>query len=271
VDWQPLSVRKGVRELDGPYEGVPEHLQGTLIPWLEAVLDGGRQRGLMREIISYTRAPVPYSKDVSNAFQRLLTSCLGDETLCLDVVDAYLHLEHNDDPYGEAADELRLLLAVAGSVWTVSPDNKSLQHAVDSTTETAFELAISPADLATNELGEAWKNAYGRDPNPSDAWDHAIKAVEAILRKIISPDNARATLGTLIQNLRDGAHKFEFVLTNDQGGVQTLLAMLQLMWPNPDRHGGPNGRTPTIEEARAVVQLAVAIVQWGRDGQIVRR
>jgi hypothetical protein len=54
VDWQPLSVRKGVRELDGPYEGVPEHLQGTLIPWLEAVLDGGRQRGLMREIISYT-------------------------------------------------------------------------------------------------------------------------------------------------------------------------------------------------------------------------
>jgi hypothetical protein len=71
--------------------------------------------------------------------------------------------------------------------------------------------------------------------------------------------------GNLIKNLRDGAHKFEFVLTNDQGGVQTLLAMLQLMWPNPDRHGGPNGRTPTIEEARAVVQLAVTIVQWGRE------
>jgi hypothetical protein len=48
--------------------------------------------------------------------------------------------------------------------------------------------------------------------------------------------------------------------------------MLELIWPNPDRHGNPQyRRTPSIQEARQVVQLAVAIVQWGRDGQIVRR
>ena len=36
---------------------------------------------------------------------------------------------------------------------------------------------------------------------------------------------------------------------------------------NPDRHGDLQQRhTPSLEEARAVVQLAVAIVQW--DGTV---
>jgi hypothetical protein len=55
--------------------------------------------------------------------------------------------------------------------------------------------------------------------------------VEAILRKIVSPKNNLATLGTLIRDLRDGTHNFEFVLTNGLGGVPTLIAMLQLMYP----------------------------------------
>jgi hypothetical protein len=50
-------------------------------------------------------------------------------------------------------------------------------------------------------------------PRSIRRWGHSIKAVEEILQKIISPDNNSATLGTLIKNLRDGAHKFEFVLT----------------------------------------------------------
>ena len=120
---------------------------------------------------------------------------------------------------------------------------RGLERRVDLTATAAFDQAVMPNDSASTELAEAWSRAYGRDPDPSDVWDHSIMAVEAILQKIISPDNNSTTLGTLIKNLRDGAHKFEFVLTNDQGGVQTLLAMLQLMWPNPDRHGGPNGRT----------------------------
>jgi hypothetical protein len=50
-----------------------------------------------------------------------------------------------------------------------------------------------------------------------------------------------------------------------------LVVMLRLVYPNPDRHQGQQRRAPTIEEARAVVHLAVTIVQWGREGLIVKR
>jgi hypothetical protein len=167
-------------------------------------------------------------------------------------------------------ESLDTLLELGRSVWRAT--EQGLVRRVDPTAAAAFEQAVKPQDAASEELKEAWSKAYGRDPDASDAWDHANKAVEAILRGIISPSNTSATLGTLIRDLRNGAHKFDFVLTNDLGGVQTLLAMLQLMWPNPDRHGDLQVRhTPSLEEARAVVQLAVTVVQWGRDGQIVKR
>jgi hypothetical protein len=96
--------------------------------------------------------------------------------------------------------------------------------------------------------------------------------IDALVRASGSTLRLLGSLGTLIRDLRNGAHKFEFVLTNDLGGIHTLIAMLQLMWPNLDRHGDLQARhTPSLEEARAVVQLAVAIVQWGREGQIVKR
>jgi hypothetical protein len=48
--------------------------------------------------------------------------------------------------------------------------------------------------------------------------------------------------------------------------------MIRLIWPNPDRHGNPNvRREPTLQEARAVVNLAVTLVQWGRDSLMVKR
>jgi hypothetical protein len=45
----------------------------------------------------------------------------------------------------------------------------------------AYERAVAPQDVAGNELQEAWARALGRHPDASDAWDHAIKAVEAVL------------------------------------------------------------------------------------------
>jgi hypothetical protein len=41
--------------------------------------------------------------------------------------------------------------------------------------------------------------------------------------------------------------------------------MLNLMLPDPNRHGSPTPEpAATLEEARAVVNPKVSIVQWGR-------
>jgi hypothetical protein len=50
--------------------------------------------------------------------------------------------------------------------------------------------------------------------------------------------------------------------------AERAFGMLRLMWPNPDRHGGAERRVPELGETAGVVHLAVAIVQWARDGLI---
>jgi hypothetical protein len=91
------------------------------------------------------------------------------------------------------------------------------------------------------------------------------RRLSTILTPVVSPKNDRATLGTIIRDLRNGAHNFDFLLAGEAGdGVARLISMLELIWPNPDRHGGGQQRVPSLDEAKAVVHLAVTVVQWGR-------
>lgn len=122
--------------------------------------------------------------------------------------------------------------------------------------------------------------AYGRNANASDAWDHAIKAAEAVLIPIVVRNQAGAHMGHVIGQLDRQGEQWNTLLRFNQTtppvnppttSVRALVGMLRLLYPNPDRHIGPDHRVPTTEEARAVVQLAVTIVQWARDGQILKK
>jgi hypothetical protein len=128
-------------------------------------------------------------------------------------------------------------------------------------------------DPISKELTEAWSRAYGRNPDPGDAWDHAIKAVEAVLRPIVCPNSSTATLSKVIGDLRSQAHLWSLGLRGRarDHNVAPLVEMLELMWTDPNRHGSDAPEPPaTLEEARAVVHLAVTVVQWGRDDLIVK-
>jgi hypothetical protein len=67
--------------------------------------------------------------------------------------------------------------------------------------KTAFDTTVAPGDAASREITEAWRKAYGHHADASDAWDHAIKAVEAVLIPIVVPTQAGAHIGHLIGQL----------------------------------------------------------------------
>jgi hypothetical protein len=221
----------------------------------------------MRRVAIYNRIDVGDATG-QNLFHMITAWCDTDDERLLDIVHTALQLAY---PTAEQVDELEVFLMLGGSVWRAT--SMGLQRRVEATAKAAFETVIQPSDLASEELAEAWSKAYARNPDASDAWDHAIKAAEAVLIPIVVPAKDKANLGSVAGHLKVHPEQFSFGLESTGiGSVETLEAMIRLMWPNPDRHGDPaKSRVPTIKEARAVVQVAVTLVQWARDGQIVRR
>jgi len=164
------------------------------------------------------------------------------------------------------------ILATGRSAWKATEEG--LVHRAEPTAQAAFEQAIATPSSASTELTEAWEKAHARQSNPGDAWDHAIKAVEAVLLPIVVPRKAKANLGDVIGQLRGQPHLWKLGIRgqNRDHSVEPLVAMLTLLWPDPNRHGSPTPEGPAIpEEGRALVNLATTIVQWARDGLIVRK
>ena len=142
-----------------------------------------------------------------------------------------------DDLYGPA-DDLRTLLLNGGSVWTVSSDGKSLQWTVEPQARAAFERATTPADRASAELASAWIKAYGRHPEERAAWLHSIRAAEDIYKPLVCRKNAQANLGGIIGDPRNQSWKLLLPGRKRDHSIEPLAQMLELIWTNPNRHGG---------------------------------
>ena len=274
-DWRPLSRRRGVRDEDGPHEGVPAHMAVALETWCRTILNemgrGGAGVGPYVEIIALRLRIVLEQDYPVDALMRVVHH---DDDLFLDVVDMLLHSIGGRPGHSPEVAKLKRLLGLSGSLWTVSTSGKELVVRVSEAEEQAYAAAVAPGDAASEELATAWSKLYGRAPDPSDAWDHAIKEVETVLSPIIAPEQAKPTLGSLLKRLGDRADTFDLRLptsSTESSNVEALVQMLRLVWPNPDRHGSGTKRTPTPEEAVDVVHLAVTIVGWVRRGALTVR
>jgi hypothetical protein len=113
---------------------------------------------------------------------------------------------------------------------------------------------------------------------PSDAWDHAIKAVEAILLPTILPKQDQAKIGQVLGELASNGGKWDVGLLFNQSGTprtpptapaEAPLGMLRLIYPNPTgtpaRTTGPRrvGSTSDLRQSR-VVPLRGRRVRLGR-------
>lgn len=273
MEWQPLSVREGWKQPSPLREDVTPHLREAVQYWLEGVFGYRSSEGmrvpLMLRVASTTGLPVQRTWNDSDLMKSIFEQCDASPDLYLDVIDALLHFG-----VGSETGSLRNLLEDGRSMWTLSPDGNALQRRVDPTAEASLVEGVAEGGVAAEELAQAWEKAYGRRPDPSDAWDHAIKAVEAALVPIVCPRQDKPQLGHVLGQLSRQGDQWELVLPGGDGShsVEPLVKMLQLLWPNPDRHGSASERrSPSPEEAEAVVHLAVTIVHWGRQGVLRAR
>ncbi|MET7772441.1 hypothetical protein [Nocardia sp. NPDC005366] len=218
----------------------------------------------MATVASTLRIPVKRSYDIGGISGQIIAAINQDDSLYLDCVDVCLHLAKSGDR------ELEAILETGGSVWTVNTARDGLERRVDATTKAASLHATSAADQASGELAQAWSAVYGRNPDPSDGWDHSIKAVEALLIPLVVPLQSKANLGHVAGQLKANPSKWSFgVPANDaRGNGETLEGLIRHIWPNPDRHGA-SLRTPTQQEAESVLQIAIAIVELCR-GKLVK-
>ncbi|MYV48403.1 hypothetical protein GT031_23235 [Streptomyces sp. SID2888] len=130
------------------------------------------------------------------------------------------------------------------------------------------------AGSAADHLEAAWKAAYGRGPDAVRAYSEAIKAVESAAHAVVQPNNAKATLGTMLGEIRNARHKFTAAVPTPVGGdpIAPAEAMMRALWDGQtSRHGAQTATVPeTLEAARAGVHLAAALVQWFVSGAVVR-
>jgi hypothetical protein len=270
----PVTAREGRRYRAGPFEGVPDHLGAPLTYWLRNVLapptaGGYLNEGLMHQVAAAARLMLPLEYKSSHQFDWLLWLWSDEPEEFLDVLHVTLQIGNLSE---FTITELDKILELGGSIWRATP--QGLQRRVDPVAQKAFGTASAPSDSASQQLTDAWDRAYGRNPNASDAWDHSIKAVEASLRPIMYSGPNKATLGNIIGDLASQSHLWKLEIRGQatDHSVDPLIQMLKLLWPDPNRHGSPTPQPPaTLEEARAVVQVAVTIVQWGRDRALTRR
>lgn len=264
--WRPGQYAEKLK-LEQPYEDIPDHLKPLLRAWCAELL--ASQSGLLTRVLLALR--------VSMKGHRPLETLVGamDESdeLMLTVIEIMLP-EIEDYRHVRRLEEV---LAVGNSAYKVSEDYQRLEMRVMPEVVAATQAVVDAAGRtgsAGEHLAVAWTAAYGRKPDPVKAYSEAIKAVEAAAAPVLTPNDLKATLGTLRGHLK--AHLAQYQLAVDNGGTQgaqVLLDVMSLLWDNQtSRHGGVQPTVPETPEAgRAAVDLAVMLVQWFVSGAVQKR
>ncbi|WP_406399812.1 hypothetical protein OH805_12180 [Streptomyces sp. NBC_00879] len=282
-----FSVRVGLTasQNDGPYDDVPAHLLEPLQSWVNLALAhlGYRETEVARLICLRLRIDAGKPRTSYSGRSHYPEALVDQEGAeLLDVVDALLGYPDVDVKVRPSqVEELSKLLDEGGSAYRINEDLDGLEERVTAPVRDAVTQALADAasntsaGSAADHLASAWSAAYGRHPDPARAYSEAIKSVESAAHAVVEPNNAKATLGTMLGVIRNSPSKFTTVLFIPTGKepITSVQAMMQALWDGQtSRHGAQTGTVPeTLEAARASVHLAATVVQWFTSGAVSRK
>ncbi|MGI5359947.1 hypothetical protein ACQI4E_32265 [Streptomyces sp. CA-252508] len=277
-------------------EGVPEHLEIPLRRWVMEILladEENAEKVALHLRLRVDTGPHEYSP------AKFLASRTTDKQL-LDVIDTMLRFSAPPDPEpgsprayrfdmsgyvdgsadrNRAIAYLQDLLTLGGSAYRVNDARTGLELRVDNTAQKAVAGALAASRTpssgsAADHLATAWNCAYGRDPDPTKAYSEAIKAVESASQSVIEPNNAKATLGSMLGVIRNSPQRFSTAIPapRQENDIELVSAMMQRLWKGQTaRHGSQNPtRFETQREAEMAVHLAATLVQWFAAGLVQR-
>jgi hypothetical protein len=260
----------------GLVEGIPSWMKPGLVRWLNEALStpGGGTNFELVETFERRHRLNPFPRQApgrTSLRQILIERAARDDEFALTLINyiLWIWLDHRGltaaIPAGMSA-----LLTESGSVWEVTQSDDTARFRLTRRDLAGTKDAI--AELPANEraadmLRSAWVKIASRDPDPSGAYDLAVKAVEAAAHPVVSPKHARATLGSMLGDLRAHPERWSFVLED----LDTVIAMAATLWTHHYRHGTEQRDDHTIEEADTAVHLALALVRFFTGNAITVR
>lgn len=271
--FQPLHDRLAGRSLDQVLlPGVPEHLEHPLRNWIDEALD--LDSSLAEDAVvslqwSLVQSADPYGDTLGYAPTADLMT----------VVDALLQLnaEHGFAIHATHIARLNTLLRLGRSAYRVENGEQGLTWRVDPTVEEAVQQTTGSAQpTAADLLRKAWHHVYKPDPDPTAAYRDAVRAIEEAFVPVVSPNNVRASLGTVCRDLENQQADWELVFVDTGGApavITPLVGLLKQLWQGQrSRHGGGStSREQTLDEAAAAVHLSVLAVHWLTAGVLRRK
>jgi hypothetical protein len=281
-DYRPLSSRgQPAERFDGPQTGIPPYLRDPVAGWVEKrihVYHSNSGWTLKRQTIEKMQValrlqqPFEMTRGPSGLLENVLGRVRGDQELALNVIDYLLHFVASDRAAGELSD----LLTLGGSEWEVSPTEESpdgkwqLTRRAIGPVKPSIDEIRTDSQRAHHHLEIAWSKLVGRSPDPSTAYRESIRAVESVAKPVVSPNNARATLGTMIADLRNKPTKWEVSL--DSATVDDVANLAGMIWTSQlDRHGTDDEEVPLTvsqKEADAAFYISLALVRFFAGGHI---
>lgn len=270
------------------YDGVQPWMSNSLRNWLSnkfCVKSNNKtyyQDKLMHDVELHARLTFGTASDGFYLYRGAMAVFNANTYHALDMIQAVVELEEvTKDGYRSTLppiNYLNELLIAGGSKWHVVVEGKHarMEARVDQTTEKAYKTLAQQKTNFSELLTKAWNYCYGRQPNPSEAYTYAIKAVEAASWATITPNNTTATLGTLIKDLESqtGAGKFTTIFNDkeENAGIQTVISVMQRLWHgHSDRHATGTHVKPTEPEAEAAIHLAILLCHLFSTGSVIRK
>jgi hypothetical protein len=280
--YRPLSKR-GVPDpdLDTLHEGVEPWMVEPLIGWLHLFLWRPQYANYQAANIGFIEGfemdhcvREPFDRSCGDMPAHDFEARIRAGThFGLDVADYALNHPRLDLDPREAlvhASALNVILRQGRSAWEVArfDDDKTPRCTLTRRDLTSAKLAISDVrplhERAGGFLADSWKAIATRDPHPSEGYDKAVKAIEVAAQPVVSPANAKATLGTIVRDMRAKPSKWTFAL----GDIDLIIDMADRVWTQHYRHGTQQRSDHTLEEADAALNLAIPLVRYFVGGLV---